>query len=44
MSLCEFYHGKRWRQELGAPGMAGALLLARGLFDLHDWVDAHRKQ
>lgn len=42
--LCAFYHGKGWRSKLNEDGVGGALLVARGLFELSAWVEAHRKK
>lgn len=37
-------HGRGWRRKISAEGRAGAMLWARGLYDLHAWVEAHRRK
>lgn len=42
-SLLAYQHGEDFSRRCGPQAMAGALLMARGLADLHAWVEAHRK-
>lgn len=42
-SLLAYQHGERWERVCGPEALAGALLVARALNDLHAWVEAHRK-
>lgn len=43
-ALLAYQHGRRWRKRCGTESMKGALLMARGLFDLHVWVESHKKR
>jgi hypothetical protein len=42
-NLLAYQHGERYERRCGPQALAGALLMARGLNDLHAWVEAHRK-
>lgn len=42
--LCAFYHGPKWPSRIDEDGMAGAMVIAMAIFDLHAWVEAHRKK
>lgn len=43
-ALLAYQHGRLWRKRCGPESLRGALLMARGLFDLHAWVEAHKKK